>query len=611
MLVLVIAMLAVAGIRANPSFAQRSAAEVTVFRDVAVFDGSTKVPRTNVTIAGGRITKVGNLDSAPPGAKVIEGQGKTLLPGLIDGHVHAFTVDHLKQAVVFGVTTELDMFTDHKFAASMRSEQKAGKSSGRADLVSAGTLVTAPGGHGTEYGLEIPTITKPDEAEHFVADRLAEGSDYIKIVYDDRKEIGLPWPTIDRPTLAAVIRAAHAHKKLAVVHVLALEKARQALEEGADGLVHVFMDQPIDDALVNLAVQRKSFVMPTLTVLEGLGGGGNSVLADDPAVAPFLTAADRRSLKSSFPMRKELGAASRAAIPADAVGKLHAAGVPIVAGTDAINPGTAHGASLHRELELLVQAGLKPSEAIAAATSVPASIFGLSDRGRIAEGLRADLVLVAGDPCIDIKATRAIAGVWKEGKPVDRAAKAAEVQKEAASLARARALPAPKGSEDGMVSDFEGEKPSTRFGSGWVVSTDAMIGGKSKAEMKMAPDGASGSKGSLLVKGTVSGNPQSRWAGAMFFPGAAPMVPANLSVKKVISFWARGDGKPASIMLFFQANGYIPARKQFATGSEWKLYRFALTDFEGCDGSGLMGVFLGGSVEAGEFSFQIDELRFE
>jgi hypothetical protein len=97
----------------------------------------------------------------------------------------------------------------------------------------------------------------------------------------------------------------------------------------------------------------------------------------------------------------------------------------------------------------------------------------------------------------------------------------------------------------------------------------------------------------------------------MFSPGPAPMAPANLSAKKAISFWAKGDGKPAWLLLFFQANGFIPARKQFETRKEWKQFRFPLSDFNGCDGSGLMGIFLGGGIEPGKFSFQIDEVRFE
>ncbi len=93
-----------------------------------------------------------------------------------------------------------------------------------------------------------------------------------------------------------------------------------------------------------------------------------------------------------------------------AVGALHHAGVPILAGTDAPAPGTAHGLSLHRELELLVLSGLTLLEALASATSEPARAFGFYDRGRIAEGRRADLLLVNGDPSIDITATRDIVG---------------------------------------------------------------------------------------------------------------------------------------------------------------------------------------------------------
>ena len=101
--------------------------------------------------------------------------------------------------------------------------------------------------------------------------------------------------------------------------------------------------------------------------------------------------------------------------------------MPILAGTDAPNPGTAHGASIHRELELLVRAGLSPLEALRAATSVPARAFALHDRGRIAPGLRADLVLVDGDPTRDILATRNIVAIWKLGRIVDRESYRAEL----------------------------------------------------------------------------------------------------------------------------------------------------------------------------------------
>lgn len=92
----------------------------------------------------------------------------------------------------------------------------------------------------------------------------------------------------------------------------------------------------------------------------------------------------------------------------------------MLAGSDAANPGTAHGPSLLGELDLLVRAGLTPTDALAAATSLPARHFGLTDRGRIAQGMRADLVLVKGDPTRDINATRDITQVWKNGFPINR-----------------------------------------------------------------------------------------------------------------------------------------------------------------------------------------------
>jgi hypothetical protein len=129
--------------------------------------------------------------------------------------------------------------------------------------------------------------------------------------------------------------------------------------------------------------------------------------------------------------------------------------------------------------------------------------------------------------------------------------------------------------------------------------------------MKVVAGGASGSKGALQISGTVEGKNPSRWAGVMFSPGPTAMAPSNLSSRKSISFWAKGDGKPASVMLFFQANGYMPARQSFTPGPEWKNFKFDLAAFDGCDGSGLMGLFFGASAELGPFAFQLDDVRLE
>ena len=586
--------------------------DALAFTGARVFDGVRVIPEATVVVRDGVISAVMPAAEVPAGATVIDGRGKTLIPGLIDAHTHTYAAEHLRAAVIFGVTTELDMFTMASFAASQRAEQAAGKATGRADLLSAGTLVTAPGGHGTEYGFPIPTITAAGLADAFVAARVAEGSDYIKIVYDDGSEVGLPWKTIDEPTLAAVIRAAKARKKLALVHVLAREFGRSAIAAGADGLVHVFIDKPVDDAFVGLVAAHKAFVIPTLTVLDSVNRAvGNAALADDPALAPYLTPDEVQSLKSSFPGKTP--SADVLKIPSETVRALKAAGVRILAGTDCGNLGTAHGASLHRELELLVDAGLTPVEALAAATSQTAAAFGLTDRGRIAPGLRADLVLVDGDPTTDITATRKIAGVWKQGRAIDRDSYRALVRQRIGALAKLKNAPAPPGSESGLISDFEGVNAATKtpFGAGWMVSTDALRGGKSKAESTVVAAGANGSAHALKITGTIDPAPGQHWAGVMFCPGPQPMSPANLSAKSGLSFWAKGDGKPAYVMVFSQSRGFIPALKTFIAPRDWKEFRYDWKDFDGLDGTGTLGIFLGGGAESGPFELQLDDVRLE
>src|SRR5262249_31574598 len=437
---LVIAAVAAIPLFCLSSITARQSGRAIVIKNVRIFDGSSVIPAGAVIIEGGKIKYVGKTIGPPDGAEIIDGTGHTLLPGLIDSHTHAYG-DALKQAVMFGVTTELDMFTDHRMAAQMRKAQAEGKATDRADLFSAGTLVTAPRGHGTEYGMKIPTITAPDEAQAFVDARIDEGSDYIKIVYDDGKSYGLNIPTVSKETMAAVIASAHKRSKLAVVHIATLEGARDSIEAGADGLVHIFSDRAPDPGFARLVAAHRAFVIPTLTVTESVTGvAGGATLATDPALASALSPMDAANLKKTFPARP--GAQLSYSAAEEAVRQLKAARVPILAGTDAPNPGTLHGASVHRELELLVKAGLTPVEALAAATSAPAAQFRLSDRGRIEPGRRADLLLVKGDPTADIKATHNIARIWKGGVEVDRQAYIASIEKMKAEAEGLRSMAA-------------------------------------------------------------------------------------------------------------------------------------------------------------------------
>jgi imidazolonepropionase-like amidohydrolase len=558
-----------------------------------VFDGTAVIPKATVLVEAGKIVAAGPDVAPPEGATIVPAEGKTLLPGLIDAHTHSWG-DALQRALVFGVTTELDMFTDHTFAARMREEQAAGQAAGRADLFSAGTLATAPGGHGTEYGMQIPTISKPDEAQAFVDARLHEGSDYLKIVYDNGATYGLSIPTLDRATLAALVEAAHARGKLAVVHIGAHTAARDALEAGADGLIHLFADQAPGADFGPFVAAKKAFVISTLSVIESATGvASGASLVEDPSLGPYLTPAEKAGLKRAFPHRSS--SKQDLSIATGTLQALHSAGVLILAGSDCPSPGTAHGASLHRELELLVAGGLSPAQALAAATSAPARAFGLADRGRIAPGLRADLVLVDGDPTSDILATRRIVSVWKGG---------VEAQREPHRKPEPIELPA-----GGLISDFEEGEPKALFGRGWQVSTDSILGGKSKAEMRVIPGGAGGSKGSLEVTGTVLPGAMPPFAGALFAPGNAPMAAANLSRAKKLSFQAKGDGGTYQILVFAERWGFMPAFKDFVAGPEWQEHVFTLADFSGFDGSDLTGISWSAGAGRQQFSFQIDDVR--
>jgi imidazolonepropionase-like amidohydrolase len=397
------------------------AQDAFVVRDVRVFDGARVAERRSVLVEGGVITRVGGADLAvPAGTSVIDGGGRTLLPGLIDAHVHVSDSgeEDLRQAATLGVTTILDMGS-----VSMRFERikalRAADAPNLASVRTAGVVATAPGGHPSQMGgPPFPMIADSAEASAFVDARLAEGSDYVKIVYDDLKAIGMSVAIMERRTLNGLVAAAHARGKLAVVHALSEEYARAAIEAGADGLVHLFMGATVSKSFAPLAASRGVFVIPTLTVLSASCGKptGASVLADS-LLGPYIRPSLRSWMAMTLPSR---GGARSCAGTQEAIRQLVRLRVPVLTGTDAPTPGHTYGASLHAELALLVEVGMTPIQALTAATSAPAAAFRLTDRGRVAPGLRADLVLVEGDPTTDILATRRIAVVWKQGVRIER-----------------------------------------------------------------------------------------------------------------------------------------------------------------------------------------------
>lgn len=193
--------------------ARQEKSPVWAIKKVRVFDGEKMADADTVIIRGRKIEAMGKNLAIPEGAEVIDGSGKTLLPGLIDSHVHVMSADSLRQCLVFGVTAVIDMFMDVKTMKEIKNLQAQGKAPDMAHLVSAGTLATAPGSHSTQYLANIQTLIRPDEARPFVESRIAEGEDFIKIILDDGSYFGSPRPVLSLETIRALIEAAHQRGK--------------------------------------------------------------------------------------------------------------------------------------------------------------------------------------------------------------------------------------------------------------------------------------------------------------------------------------------------------------------------------------------------------------
>ncbi|WP_163509495.1 amidohydrolase family protein [Fodinicola acaciae] len=353
--------------------------DVTAITNARVFDGDKLSGPRTVVIDGAVIGD----DAATP-TRVVDAGGAVLLPGLIDAHVHLHDRVVLEKLARHGVTSALDMATwPPDRLASLREVP------GLTDIRSAGLPAIGPGGiHAQMLGLPPEAIvTEPEQAEPFVAERVAEGSDYLKIVLEAPGGGG---PELSAAT--ALVEAAHQAGKRVVAHATSVAAYEMAMTAGADVITHSPIGGPLTGDHAERLVAAGRVVIPTLIMM--------------------------RKVTEQFGRAEGFAGALRS------VAEMHRAGVPVLAGTDSANavPGMAfqvnHGESIHEELALLVEAGLTTVAALRAATELPARYFGLADRGRVAAGLRADLLLVDGDPLADITATRNVVRVWCGGVEV-------------------------------------------------------------------------------------------------------------------------------------------------------------------------------------------------
>lgn len=366
----------------------------TALTNVRVFDGERLGAPTTVVIDGDTIS------AATSAADVVDGGGAALLPGLIDTHVHVTEVAHLEAGAAWGVTTMLDM--------GCRDAGAVGRLKGLPGLPtlrSAGNLANAPGSQFVRHMGFGPssTVSGPQDSTRFVADRVAQGSDYIKIAVEDPKIPGTK--ALSPETVAAIVEAARAAGLLSIAHAVSADTLAVAIRAGVDVVTQTTLTGGLDAAFEALLARRPTVIVPTLTMMDGV-----------------VHTIGRKPLLR-LPGTLMPGMRMRYAHATATVSAFRKAGMVVLAGTDSNDNLKApfqvpHGASIHEELQRLVAAGLTPAEALRGATSAAADTFRLTDRGVITPGRRADLLLVDGDPTVDIAATRNIRGVWIGGTRV-------------------------------------------------------------------------------------------------------------------------------------------------------------------------------------------------
>ncbi|MEL6276850.1 MAG: amidohydrolase family protein, partial [Bacteroidota bacterium] len=316
-------------------------------------------------------------------ADTIDGSGHTLLPALTNAHVHAWAPGQLQEAAKAGVLNILDMHGSSRSLGFFRSFKD---STNYARFYGAGPGVTVPNGHGTQFGMPAPTVDSSTSARQFVLNRVEEGSDYIKILREPDR------PTVTEQNIKDAVVTAHENELLAVAHVSRSNDATLLANADVDGLVHVWFDEPIREKQLDTLAASDIFMVPTmLTVLRF------SKLATENNL-------DRKYIDSLTLITE--------------VNRLHKAGITLLAGTDPPNFGINYGDDLITELELLVAAGLTPTEAIQSATVHTAKAFKLPYDSKLTPGNTADMILVKGDATQSVLALREIVNVWKSGKLV-------------------------------------------------------------------------------------------------------------------------------------------------------------------------------------------------
>ena len=401
-----------------------------------VDESSLAQPAQAVLVMGDRITEIGAAGalSAPPGVLVIDGQGKTLMPGLIDAHIHLHDESELAAYLAHGVTGVRNM-SGYPFHLRL-TDLKAKGQLLAPDFITTGPMLNSPGPN--EVILQT-TVSTADEARVAVRKQHHAGYRHLKVYSNLTPEAFAA--ILDEAALLGMTVSGHSpegertagiprKKPFEIPWEASLGKGLTTLEHIETIVWHGLRDDLTPEKMAVLATtlaQSGEAVTPTLIahqrlVLIAQSKGAYLTRPGSDMINPLVTRFSKGALEYWSKMEPAVYEAPHAEFFRKATGLLHQAGVPLLTGTDSGSFGIIPGESVARELELLVAAGLSPLEALTSVTRRNAEVLGFAKTGQILPGYRANLVLLATDPLTDVAAVEHPVGVMIDGHWLDQQA---------------------------------------------------------------------------------------------------------------------------------------------------------------------------------------------
>jgi imidazolonepropionase-like amidohydrolase len=541
---------AVAAISTAMAMAQTKPLAIT---NAEIFDATGAAPyRGTLVVKDGRIVAVGAKVKTPKGATVLDAAGKAVVPGFIDVHTHwtpsgapAVTPKIADAYLASGITTVND-FHQQPESFEPRRRWLATLTAPHVNFVA---RMSTPGGHGADWADEATTrwVDTPESARLAVDEIAKYKPDAIKAFHDGWRYGVMPDNTsMDPWTLKALTETAHKHGLKVLTHTVTVERGGAAADSGVDVIAHSLQDKPLDADTIAKIKASGLYYAPTLAVYEPVKPG------QKPPADPDSSRAKQAQLKFGY----ALGNAKA----------LFDAGVPVALGTDAGMPGTPHGPSSLREMELLVQAGLTPGQALIAGSATSAKAMNLlADRGTLEAGKRADFVLVSGKPWETITDVRRIDRVFVDGQAVFGPGSTRKPANDRMTMPALKAK--------ALIDDFEGATGRTTLD---TLRLDDFDGGHDRTrEVSQVIVREGGGK--VLSVGARMGSKADASAGVLLPLSRGSVEPVDATAFKGVKLAVRGDGGPYQVTIR-SVGGLF--RAEVGADAQWKAVELPFSAFK-------------------------------